>query len=339
MMYLLVLFFLWTQGFAEQINLEERPQPFVIRTKKIEIPGYPHAFNPSIVRWQDRLLLSFRVIPDRKDSFTSWIGLIELDEQFNPIGELQKIEMREPGSSIPCRAEDARMLMVGESLYLIYSDNEEKKISRGGFRVYAAELICHGERFVLQDTECLSIFEGESREKREKNWTPFDFKGNLLLAYSLSPHKILCPIFGTQECITIAETDRPFSWYWGELRGGTPALRTEDGDYLAFFHSSILMATIHSEEQSIFHYFTGAYTFSAYPPFALTRISQEPIVAPGFYSGASYQPYWKNVKVIFPCGYLYDGASLFLAYGRDDHEIWIAELDTRSFFDSLNQIN
>jgi predicted GH43/DUF377 family glycosyl hydrolase len=338
MMYRLLLLFLCTQAFAQNIDLEERSQPFVLQIKQIEIPGYPHAFNPSIVRWQERLLLSFRVIPDRKDSFTSWIGLIELDECFNPIGAPQKLEMRSADSSIPCRAEDARLIAVGDILYLIYSDNEEKQISRGGFRVYSAELNCREGLFFLENRERLSIFDKESQEKREKNWVPFDYKGNLLLAYSLSPHTILCPIFGTEECITLSETDRPFSWFWGELRGGTPALRLEDGDYLAFFHSSIPMATIHSDEQTIFHYFTGAYTFSGYPPFALTSISQEPIIAPGFYNGASYAPYWKSVKVIFTCGYLFEGASIFLTYGRDDHEIWIAELNTQSLLESLNKI-
>lgn len=34
------------------VNLEDNAQDFVLETKRIEIPGYPNAFNPSIVRWR-----------------------------------------------------------------------------------------------------------------------------------------------------------------------------------------------------------------------------------------------------------------------------------------------
>jgi len=33
------------------IDLDSMAQDFVLETKKIEIPGYPCAFNPAIVRW------------------------------------------------------------------------------------------------------------------------------------------------------------------------------------------------------------------------------------------------------------------------------------------------
>ena len=170
------------------LDLEERRQDFVLETKKIDIPGHPYAFNPGILRWRGRLLMSFRVIPDQKCPFNSEIGLVWLNEEFEPTSKPQLLSLRDENSVSACRAEDARLLSIGEKLYIIYDDNEEKRISKGGFRVYVAELNYDGEHFIAKNVECLSQFEGESRERREKSWVPFNYQENLLLAYSLLPH-------------------------------------------------------------------------------------------------------------------------------------------------------
>jgi|GEM_PF-681548 len=329
------------KGYAdsELIDLEEMAQDFVLETKKIEIPGYPFAFNPSIIRWQGRLIMSFRVIDDPKASFNSWIGLIFLDDNFNPIGEPQKLIMRPADSTVPCRAEDARFLIAGDRLWMIYSDNAEPKISRGGYRVYIATVIETDGHFSLEGIECLSRFEGENQNFREKNWVPFEYEGQLLLAYSLKPHRIFIPMAETGECWTVATTPTLVDWAWGDLRGGTPAIFDENiGEYLAFFHSSKNMATVHSDGAVVSHYFIGAYTFSRHPPFNITRISQEPIVGRGFYRGTIYKPYWKPVRVVFPCGIIVEQDYIWITYGRQDHEIWITKLDKKRLLNHLTPV-
>jgi predicted GH43/DUF377 family glycosyl hydrolase len=320
---------------SELPDLEETAQDFVLETRKIEIPGYPFAFNPSIIRWQGRLIMSFRVIDDPKASFNSWIGLIFLDENFNPVGQPQRLNMRPPESIVPCRAEDARLLTVGDDLWIVYSDNAEPKISRGGFRVYIAKVRLIGDCFSLEDIECLSQFEGESQCLREKNWVPFDYQNNLLLAYSLVPHRVFLPIMNTNECLTVSQSWSAIDWKWGDLRGGTPALLDDSGEYIAFFHSSKDMATVHSGGKIVSHYLIGAYTFSRHPPFNITRISSEPIVGKGFYQGAVYRPYWKPVQVVFPCGMILEENHIWIAYGRQDHEIYIVRIDKKGLFNHL----
>jgi predicted GH43/DUF377 family glycosyl hydrolase len=97
------------------------------------------------------------------------------------------------------------------------------------------------------------------------------------------------------------------------------------------------MLTAHSEGKTILHYFMGAYTFSSEPPFAITKISPEPIVVKGFYSGVPYTSYyWKKCqRVIFPAGYIYDSDYVWIAYGREDHEIWIVKLYREGLMQSL----
>lgn len=320
---------------ATLINLEEKAQDFVLETKKIEIPGYPHAFNAGIIEWQGSLLMSFRIIPNPLSSFESNIGLVWLDEDFRPIGKPQILNLREH-SLVPSRAEDARLVTIGKRLYMVYSDNMEPKISKGGFRVYIAELEYERTHFLVKNFECLSYFEGESQQIREKNWVPFEYQKNLLLAYSLTPHQIFRPLLkGTGVCETLFTTQPLIHWEWGDLRGGTPALMVDASHYLSFFHSSIYLSTLHSNGKNITHYFIGAYLFSSDPPFTITDVSPEPIIGKSFYQGEIYKPYWKPVRAIFPCGFIMDDHYIWIAYGRQDHEVWIVKLDKQGLLNSL----
>jgi len=306
----------------------------VLESKQINVPGYPLAFNPSMIRYDGRLLMSFRVIPNRKDNMTSYIGLIWLDEDFNALGEAQILNLRKY-SKVKSRAEDARLITIGDKLYVVFSDNRDIRITKGGFRVYVAELDYAGGMFDIDEPQCLSDFEGANSDVREKNWVPFEHNVALDLAYSITPHRIFAPVLnGSGRCDTVAETSSNFSWDLGIVRGGTPAHRVDD-EYLAFFHSSTRMASAHSNGKEIMHYFIGAYTFSKDPPFEVARASTSPIVGEGFYSGPEFKGYWKPVRVVFPGGYVFDEQFIWLAYGRDDHELWIAKLDRSKLFESL----
>lgn len=319
------------------IDLEENPDPFVLEVRKIEIPGFPTAFNPSIVRFQDKYLLSFRDIPNKKTPFTTILGFIFLDLDFNPLSPPQILETRPPSSTVPPRAEDGRLIWMKDHLYMVYDDNEDQKISKGGFRLYLAELHYINNRFHLFEKEKISRYEGASPNVREKAWTPFIYENQLLLSYTLHPHKVFSPWIGRGFCKTVAETCSDINWAYGTIRGGTPALQgiAENNEYFGFFHSSIRMESKHSEGEKMLHYFIGAFTFSPYPPFEITKISRQPITAKQFYSGEAYQPYWHPLRVVFPAGYVFDEKYIYMVYGRQDHEIWVAKLDRKALLQSL----
>jgi len=327
--------FLSFNGFAE-VNLEDQASSFVLKTKQIQIPEYPDAFNPSIIQWENKILLSFRSIPkDSKinpscSSAQSLIGLIFLDADFNPLNTPQIIDFCWENA----KPEDARLIKVANKLYLIYSDNRDEMMCTSGFRMYITEILIDNEIIAIGNTDAVLHFEGENKNRREKNWVPFDYDGYLLMAYSLQEHKVLYPIPRSNEAATISCTHSNVSWNFGELRGGTPALL--DGDeYLAFFHSSMDMSTVHSEGQKIPHYFMGAYTFNKEPPFEITKVSNNPIISLGFYEGKQYAPYWHPVKVVFPCGFIATKRFVYVSYGRQDHEIWLVKLDKQGLKESL----
>ncbi len=211
---------------------------------------------------------------------------MKVDENFRAIGPPQLLQTQDPASPVPSRAEDGRLIAVGDTLYLVFSDNKERKITKGGFRLYIGRITEEEGIFSVHDITCMADFEGCSPDIREKNWVPFDYEGSLLLSYSLTPHKVFLPVPGTNYCATFCISDTPVPWQWGELRGGTTALPIGD-QYLAFFHSVRFMESAHSQGKTVPHYFMGAYTFQGEPPFRLTAISPEPIVAPVFMQAAS----------------------------------------------------
>jgi predicted GH43/DUF377 family glycosyl hydrolase len=324
------------------VDLEQYCQDFVLETKKIDIPGHRYAFNPSIIRWNDQLLLSFRIIANpnvpgkiSSSSTESKVGLVWLDDDFNAVSDPQILEWDE--AFFP---EDGRLISINDRLFLIYSGSSPNLIGPHGFFVYVAELIHDGLEFQIIHNECLSTFSGAARNHREKNWVPFINNEQLHLAYQLSPHTIFTPILdGSGMCSTLSLTTPSVVWEWGELRGGTPALPLNNNTYLSFFHSSKVMQTVHSNDQAVPHYFMGAYTFSSHTPFNMLQISPEPIVGNNFYHGEKYAPYWHPVRVVFPCGMLMDDTYIWVTYGRQDHECWVVKMDKQGLLDSLIQVS
>lgn len=313
------------------INLEEGIQDFVLETKQIIIPEFPGAFNPAIVRWRGGILMSFRT-RDAAMVSNFGIGLVWLDNNFNPVSKPQILEVQEEYPSA-ARRQDPRFIVVDQQLYMVYSNfvQVEKEKTR---RVFVAQVQYEQGRFFAKNVVCLHPFEGWSK-RWEKNWVPFDYHGTMLLAYSLLPHRILEPE-KSGACATKSVTVSDIDWSWGELRGGTPAILEEE--YIAFFHSSKNMATTYSNGEKMQHYVMGAYTFSAQPPFAITRISPEPIVAENFYNGKEYNT-WKPLRVVFPMGLIADEDYFWVSYGRQDHEMWIAKLDKKKLYASLAPVS
>src|SRR4051812_28047470 len=68
------------QAHTSHKSLAQKPNRVVLSSKKIEIPGFPQAFNPSIVRTEKGILLCFRECPNRFLPCISHIGVVLLNE-------------------------------------------------------------------------------------------------------------------------------------------------------------------------------------------------------------------------------------------------------------------
>lgn len=342
-LFILLLPSVWCAAEDEPWEKIPRASDIVTVTTQIELKDYPDAFNPSIINFNDGFLLSFRHCPDRDNySQISYIGVVLLDENLKPISEPQLLNTRGINDHRLSQSEDARIFAYRDRLFLIFNDNVEigyNPSAPGRRDMYIAELFCSDNKFSVSSSLKLVHEEKYDTQLWQKNWVPFEYNNRLFLTYTISPHEVLTPNFLNGSCYTVHMTNPHISWDWGLLRGSTPPVLV-DGEYLAFLHSVTKKTT---DWVNYFQYFIGAYTFSAEPPFKLTRISPYPIGVEEFYS-PSHTPSFKvptnyKKKVVFPGGMAVSGSNLYVAYGKDDSEIWIATIDKAALMKSLVKVD
>ncbi len=313
-------------------NWVDNPK-LVICKKQIYFEEFPEAFNPSILKVEDGYLLCFRYSPDRySNAWLNYIGIVHLDENFDPTSSPQLLTTRSKNSITQPQAEDARLFHYRGRIFLIYNDNTEVNyVSYSDRRdMFIAELKESEGRYNLS-TPIRLVYENKRYILWQKNWVPFEHMGNLLMGYTVNPHEILYVNLLNGTCYPCYETTAPIEWEFGQLRGSTPPVLV-DGEYLAFFHSGTITSSTASFGWDLWHYFMGAYTFSATPPFEITSISPKPIIAEEFYTQSA-----REKRVIFPGGLFVSGNNIYVAYGKDDYEMWIATIDKEALYSTLSK--
>ena len=158
------------QIYAVNLDLNTLQQSFIVQTKKINVPGHPEAFNGSIVAWKGRILMSFRTY-DEKTRSTDAIGLLWLSENFEPIGVPTILKRYGEVTTDISRAQDPRLIVVGEDLLIVYSNQYpfETPVSR----MYVAKIETEDDRtFAISNPTPLLYYDGEVRSRKEKNWVP-----------------------------------------------------------------------------------------------------------------------------------------------------------------------
>lgn len=332
MRFLFLLFVSFNSLFLNLLDARQNEQSqIVLATKKIELEEFSGAFNPSLVKTDYGFLLTFRYCLHPSYPWISYIGIAKLDEKLNLISKPQLLNTREDGAKIQSQAEDARIFAMGTKIYVIYNDNEEFVNPSSGQRrdIFIAEVVDDCGELKLKKPLKITHKTKYANKNWQKNWVPFVWKEQLLLGYSIVPHEILAPNMNTGVASIKDISKIKNIWKWGELRGGTPALLV-DGDYLSFFHSAKIHATKASSYIPMHHYYMGAYLFSSKPPFKIKKISPSPILTDGFYT-----PSEQGKRVIFPGGFAAVNDLIYLAYGKDDIEVWIATIDKKKLIKSL----
>src|SRR5687767_2469960 len=112
------------ENLPPDVDLEKMAQDYVLEVKQLHIPNYPTACNTSIVRWQDKLILSFNAYSIEKEDQPDLMGLAILDEDFNIISNPQILD-------VPKNLwQDARLIVLNEALYLVFNGAIEGEVRR-----------------------------------------------------------------------------------------------------------------------------------------------------------------------------------------------------------------
>ncbi len=104
-----------------------------------------------------------------------------------------------------------------------------------------------------------------SPNQSQKNWSPFEYQGNLYCEYTLVPHVILAVNVnnGSVKLAYSSGDQGKDITHGSSLRGGAPPVLFEN-NYLGIGHTQLTAG----------HYYHFFYTFEARPPFAIAKMSK-----------------------------------------------------------------
>ncbi len=309
----------------------------VLAVKSIDIRSVTAPYNPGLIKSASGYDLFFRydVINPRLEyaPFSSRIGVVPLNHQFEQGDkEFKRIDLQTE------YADDPRVLLIGDQLYLFCNLLNE---SNPKCRFMCAANLDQSSYAVNYST-ILDM----NLKWVEKNWSPFEYigedqKAHLLLEYQITPRKVLelpNPQVNEIKNVTLpsesAYFSLPWSEKWGEIRGGTPAVRIDD-EYLGFFHSFFI------DDNKLVWYVMGAYTFNAHPPFNITGISKYPILFKEIYETPFMNTASVGKRVVFPSGFVIEkqkGRELIhLACGENDCGVKIVTIDKDKLIKNMSR--
>jgi predicted GH43/DUF377 family glycosyl hydrolase len=303
----------------------------LLETRQIEIPNYPNAYNPSIVPYKGGYLLSFRyqtrfprtMQGPRMD--VSMIGVVKLSEDFVLDEEsVQLLHLRSYSKEFSLTAEDGRLFMIGDRLFLFFNDLFEGS-EVGECAMYMAELEEErGGDFVVKGSPKPLLYEHATR--KEKNWSPFVKNGKCYCIYSDQPERIILQVdVETGLCREAGKEEYRPNWTFGQIRGGTPALDI-GGEMLAFFHSSF-----YSNRKAV--YVMGAYLFDQEFPFRIRAMSRLPLA-----EAKDYEKMGQVKLVEFPGGLIVEDEFVHVAWGKDDRKLFLTTFDKKKLIESMKPL-
>ncbi len=249
-------------------------------------------------------------------------AICPIDERtFQPTAPSQMLELPEPTKTE--HQEDARLFVFNGEPYVSYTEMVGYKPGVDFTCVMKyARLSLHGNRWKV-DESWQPVYGRNHGRSKEKNWIFFEHDRRLFAVYEGCPDHRVLEIEGdrvVKEFVTAGPR-----WEWGELRGGTPPVLTDDGHFISIFHSSLPT----EKPPAYVRYYAAAYKFEAKPPFKVVGISPRPILSGSEVDGHQIDPRymegWKPL-VVFPCGLVYSGENLLISAGVNDWQCAIAKM-------------
>lgn len=278
--------------------------------------GITNWLNPSWIKFNGKTIMVYRMECVPFCTFTK-IGICMMDENYEPIHETNKVlnlhcELK--GHAPGYHVEDPRLFIHDDELYLSYTD---------GYSMLQAKV----DPVTLQATESYYI-KKPARERIEKNWTFFSYNGSLYSVYQIHPHTIFKMDGANFQ--TMYEHEWHNAYRYGELKGGTSPVLTDDG-HLSFFHSTV------DFKEGGRQYHMGAYLFEKEPPFNVISITDRPIIA-GEVIPSGIPRLSNKIYVVFPGGVIRDGDNYKVAFGYNDYQCRYVDVSDKYLKEHLKPI-
>lgn len=246
----------------------------------------------SVTAWDGGFVLAFREPAPRGE-----ISLVRLGPDFRAAGPAVRLELAAPDASEGC--EDPRLFVYGGQLHVAYVGVVGAGDAKRTNVLYAR---------LAADFSVESIVAPRLAARRalERDWQFFEAEGALWAVYTVAPHRVMRIKDG--EAIPAYVTDKPLPWNAGPLSGGASPVLVGDEFYC--------FAQAHRRINGVRVYNVAAYTFAARPPFAMQRMTAEPVA----WADVGTKPADQDAAVIAPGGAVLGEGLWKVACGM--HESW-----------------
>jgi hypothetical protein len=250
---------------------------------------------------------------------------------------------------------DCRLLgMADGRVFLTYATQEKNQPIRPNLvELFFWETDDKVPYLAIQDIVSVSINVPQYPELHssdQKNWIPFEHDNNVLFVSHIWPLNVLSVFLDVYR--SWIGTGVPFNGVWNERsghsapwpfgipHGSTQAVRMQNGEYLAIFHSYKGFAP----DEVVQTYVMGAITFSLEPDgstFSLNSISKLPIILPFMYSGRWYHDtrLWGYVDyALFPVSLMLEGNNVFVMFASQNAHNYIGKMSLHELLGSMKRI-
>lgn len=257
------------------------------------------SYNPSQIRFGDKLFTSYRFHPDPEkwrtelaitDGVKTWPVI--LPDQFRDMSH-----------------EDMRLFLFEGKLHASYT------VSQYGALPPIPCIVGYG-KLEFTDGNCQVVDHSQLRYGRnsfdgqEKNWLFFEHGTNLHCLYQTGPEQIVLQLNAGQ--ITQEFKTKTPACPFGFPRGGTQPVPYQ-GMWLRFCHSQ----SVNKPDRGQWLYHVVAVLMESAPPFQIVSVSTAPILSGCEHPYMSRHRFWKP-RIVFPAGVIQNGSGWDVALGIND---------------------
>lgn len=276
------------------------------------------SYNPSILRYKNRLLLSYRQ-HSRKDWRTA-LFIAELDEALKPISVKPIIP---PDELKDNSHEDCRLFLHMDKLWLSWTVSQWPATEFRAVVAYGA-LLEAPESFRIRPYY-IPGYGANDFTTIQKNWL-FISRGEKLFCWYgiVNDEQIVLHLEGAK--VEEVFKSKALPWKWGPIHGGA-ICESGNGSLYHFFNS-------HTEhrDRTLDRYRIAVAEIAGVAPFDMQRISQRPIIVGEEGYCLDKNPRFKP-NVCFVCGAIQEGDGYLLSFGWNDAQCRLIRLTKDDLWD------
>jgi len=166
----------------------------------------------------------------------------------------------------------------------------------------------------------------------QKNWIPFKHDNKIYLIANICPHNIYELNIEEMELKHVHKTHWNNCWIYPQhqLRGSTPPVLLDDGNYLGTFHTAVVI-------DNKYYYDNGCYLFEGVPPFKVLKCGYKTFLPAE--SAVENHLRMKDLIVCnFPVGMIRQQERIMVSYGDNDSAVKIMETTCDEMLNTLTKV-